>query len=475
MKQQGIINILLIGILHFIFIPFSKGQNDTIITMDFKSKALILPKRTLKQGDLFKVRITNLNQNVFKVNINKTDTNVTSSVSFPTFASIDLNGISDWISKLSSLTTTIPKSTSPYKNYRAETPEERAIRINKEKLIKLNDSIFKFIPVLLYFQKSLKDNTIKLDEFNFNVQKKILGYYVLDSGQFNNHLDNSIVIDSILPTVARLRSEIKHSIDSLFIKYFEFKLYTLQQIETIENTENKMKSFVDSLHKAFIGLDTLSMKVYNNLDAQKCIALIRPLINLENNNSMTYESLPMMLDSTFSILTITISPKADSTGLPSYSTFKISIPKAPKTFIGVGISFFVAGLSNDHYSIIADTANKSYNLIDEEKSTEEIGIAALLHYGVKFKKGKLDMGYAFTIGPAVSISNVIKPRLATGLGLTMGRKQMITLDVLCMTGYVDKLSKGYNTSDTYNSKPTQITVSKLSAGIAIAVGYIYKF
>jgi len=100
-------------------------------------------------------------------------------------------------------------------------------------------------------------------------------------------------------------------------------------------------------------------------------------------------------------------------------------------------------------------------------------LSTLLHFGWKLKNPYL--GFHGSIGPAFSISNKVKPRLAIGGGLSFGKKQMLTIDVLGLGGYVNRKSEGYSTKDSYSAEPGQIVVSKLNFGWGISIGYIYKF
>jgi hypothetical protein len=175
-------------------------------------------------------------------------------------------------------------------------------------------------------------------------------------------------------------------------------------------------------------------------------------------------------------------PKDDKSGLPTFHTEDLRFPSFSKSFIGTGISFYCSTLHNDAYSIIQtkiDSSKSTYSLKKEKNISAEIGIAALLHFGEKTDYRLFNIlppiGYNFVIGPAVSISNTVKPRLSAGGGITFGTRQMLSINMLLIAGYTDRLSSAYDENSSYLTNPVNPTVSKLSFGFAFSVGYIYNF
>jgi len=459
------------------------------IIFDFKDKKFISNLReldSLKEGDLYQLKITNINMNLYKVIIKGKDSTINSNVDFPMFESVGLNALSTVLTGLSPLSTFAIQTG----NILNEMPNKDFTKFIKSSNLaflqpslkeqKENESVRtqmnEFIDNLKYKGNELRNINLKIDGLKLSIQKKALSYMLADlNSLYYKELDGDLNFDTILAQSEKLRIIIKKVMKQIEEKTKEYNEF-VKKNKTIIDKDNELKKMNNELKKAFTATAASADKVYTVIDADKVNSWLSSIIHLQNNIIPEYLSLPMQLNGDFTTLEISIGPKKDEYGLPKYQT-EIKFPVPQKTYICIGMSFYFSSLCNETYSIKAtmvDSTTTDYSIVDEEPKESEIGIATLLHFGKKSEKIE-NLGIHFTIGPALSISNTVKPRLVLGGGFAYGKKQMITIDILGMAGYVDNKSEVYDINEIYSSKPEQITVSKLSFGIGIAIGYTYKF
>jgi hypothetical protein len=254
----------------------------------------------------------------------------------------------------------------------------------------------------------------------------------------------------------------------LYSKFYAEKQSEIYSDTTLRRTDKEIKL-------AYSAVIDSAFKVFESIKTEKIITWLTPLIYLENNKNTTYVSLPITLRKDLTTLSVNIEPKKPEFGLQNYKA-ELSFPIQKRRYIGTGVSFYVSSLYSEAFSIQAtklDTVNTDYKLISEEPLKAEIGLSTLLYFGKKFYNS--DWGGHFLIGPSLSLSTKVKPRLSIGAGISYGKKQMVTLGIIGMGGYVDKRSVVYEENKTYKVKPNQITVSKLDFGYGLSMGYIYKF
>ncbi len=206
------------------------------------------------------------------------------------------------------------------------------------------------------------------------------------------------------------------------------------------------------------------------------------LINFENNSERQYLSLPIQHNGDLNQLKVEITPKKPEYG-PSYKV-EYQFP-AKKFYAGIGGGFYYAtSMRNDVYSSreekVSDSISDFY-VVNENQKKGEIGFNTLLHVGTKLfncnsSGGRNLFGLHATVGPSISLNASPQLRLSTGVGFSIGKERnMMTIDLLTMTGYVQRLSNVFEEGVAYNLKPEQPTVSKLRSSFAIGLGYIYKF
>lgn len=497
------------------------------IEFDFQNKIWKETRPSLSKGDFYKIKITGINQNLYSIRINKKDSTVPMVSSFPSFDMLSMDAINTAISGLSGLFTSVPAISkfkeALYKKGQAELfidikngrRVDKSFKLNKERdstiqkykildsaLIHMDiDSLFnerdnydqiltnefskysrsdqisaKILETnsqLIEFLNYIKLINVSIDELNHNSNMLRLSYLIPCKNQPDYKiLQNSISFEQIIELVGYLRNEIKHTLDMILITQNHYLKFAQENNETIDSSKILKENHQKLIDAFKAGIET-SNKIQETINADKVMVLLETLLHMENTSSFEYYSMPIEYLGDINVLELWIEPRDDKYRLQKYYT-SYSFPINYR-YSGISISFYHSWLKNFTYStkeILIDTI-KQYNLIDEEHSRGEIGIAALLHFGKKI--GKTDWGAHGTIGPALSVTNTIKPRLAIGGGMSYGKKQMVTLDLLYMAGYVDELSKAIDINSTYLSKPDNIVISKLRGSWSISIGYIHKF
>ncbi len=437
------------------------AQKMKTIELDFKNKefANLDTLENLKEGELYQLKIKDINMNLYKVVIDKEDTVITSNVTFPTFDMMGLDGISGALGKLDKI---VFSQLSPDKAHGVRNGE------SMEELIKANKTQLE-----VKLQKIRKYKS-EMDDFTLLIQKNLLRYSVNDTSR-NDHyswLKTNLNFKEIIIKTDEIRAAIKNISEEIAKQASDYN----ESIKDLTHTQEEGKNH-QLLLEAFAAASASADKLYERINAEKVISWLTSIIYKENNAERTYTSLPMQFTGDKSKLTITIKPQKEEYGLPEYST-ELNFPIRKRFYAGIGMSFYCAGFKDERYGISAtgiDSANTNYRIVDEENKKGEIGLTTLLHLGYRpFDKADWISGN-IVIGPALSFTGNIRPRAALGGGISFGRKQMLSINVMAMSGYVDRRSKVYEMNQDYISKPEQITMSRLKTEVGFSVGYIYKF
>jgi hypothetical protein len=483
------IRTIAIGLLTIVYNNLWAQEAIRTITYDFRARTLVLPDTLykIKKGHFYQVKINNINTNLYTISIDAKDSMIDSNVGFPTLEGI---GIDALLKSFEASTTLFTSAVGLISESKKSVGDEKW----NEALLSLNET--KSFPNMKLTEQQKKEiaEIHLIDSTMDSFAKEMNGfrtYFVLScmdlvklKCSINQKLNNALVADSNnrvinLPSSNDLMIQgdnyldyMNSEISQLAEKYKNYVAFSVneEQIQTdtiLSKRDQKLKSHAETLiENALVMYDSVSATLNQwNKD----------LISVENNNSYTYLSMPIQLGGDIENLSIKIEPRAGTVNLyPSIIPLKFPLYK--KTYLGIGTSFYASTLYNQAYSVKAEGTDSvtNYRIIDELSPKYEIGIAALLHYGERFK-GNNKIGYHFTMGPAIGISNKIKPRLSFGAGIAFGEKQMFTIDLMGISGFVERRSAVYNFDERYSQSPEQITVSKLAFGGAIAIGYVYKF
>jgi len=474
----------------FVVLTFQKlfGQVDTV-RIDFETKRVELPG-SMKNGDLCYLKISNINLNLYKINIDSKDSSFTSNVSFPSFEMVGLDKLTTLLSNLTELTTLsqslellnidVSKFKALSDKYQKELLISRSIELDVVKKLMADSGKENIINEINARTTELKklgfvleDRNLSIDSLKLIIQTSYLSYFT-NKNNIKNDIKNKISCSDILKKSEENRSKIKETIKYLEVKSTSYTGFYNKNKSKIDNDPD-LKKADKELKEAFSSSIESAFEVYESISSEKVVGFLKTLIYVENNSSTTFTSLPIRLKGDITTVNIKIEPQKEEFCLPKFHT-ELNLNLPDKIYIGTGISFYKSNLINDNYSvraIVVDSLNTNYSIVEENLDEKEIGISTLLHFG--WKTCINDFGLHFSIGPALSISTTIKPRLAFGGGISYGKKQMLTFDILAMGGLTDRKSNAFSVDDIYSERPAQITVSKLSFGYALSFGYIYKF
>lgn len=464
-------------------------NNVKIINFDFEAKEIITPLRELerlKQGDFYQLQIDNINMNLYKVVFDKKDTIIVSDVEFPTFDLVNLGGVGELLNKINISSFSSTKTTEFEKKFNSvifvdipallgntsNVEDSKSIkeRIDAEKInILAKDDIF-------------SEEKNKTDFLLLKIQKKINSYSVLNKEQEQSYyqsLSGNVSFDELLSETENIRKKLVELQKALRKQQSEYLSY-ISKDNVKKIMTDKLKEDDKALQEAFAKSISNVDKLYESVNAEKVASWIKELIYKENNSVTSYTTLPQQLNGDQAKLNIQLIPLKEESGLPNYQT-NIIFPQKREFYIGGGMSFYYAGFKNEAYSIkatVIDDKNTEYRIVDEKNKKGELGLTALIHFGWRpFYDKKRNDWFAVNLvtGPALSLTNTVKPRVAVGGGFAFGRKNMLTINGLYMGGYVDKKSENFNIGDTDSIKPENITVSKLEGAFALSLGYIYNF
>lgn len=497
--------IILLLSVFFIYVQLHAQQ---MIRLNLKSAGATFNEEdlkkleTIKKGEFYRLIIDSINLNLYKVIFKAKDTTIISSVnSFPTFELLNVGGITDILGKInlnSSALATITENAEVKSFFQEKgllgTPNllllERMtsedfmasyekFKTEKELLKKILEArMMKEKSNLTSKQKEIKQTKDEISELQLKVQHQLLSYMVLNrTSQSYTDLNVKTTISEVLSQSNILRNKLKFLGDDLNERKEEFANYIAQDKFKIIMADPKNEKLLETsklLDSAYEKGIADKEKLLAAISAEQTSTWLKELLNKENNKITRYISLPQQFNGDQTKLHIELVPQKEEFNVPSYST-EIKFPIHKKTFIGAGMSFYYANFRQQAYSVssraIAPEVNE-YSIVEEDQSKGELGVAAMLHFGLRLTH---NFALNFVTGPALSLTNTVKPRVALGTGFAYGNKNMLSINYLYMGGYVDVKSNAYTLGNTYNTKPETVTVAKLKGASAISLGYIYKF
>lgn len=464
-------------------------DNMKVIKLNFENKTIDLSKVNksckLKEGDLYQIQVDHINLNLYNVAINKKDSIIPTSVTFPT---IDLLGIDNINKVIGSIVTStsakqittdqiqqVKDEISALNYQKAENQYKLANKelyfgeINDEQLQKMQIEIEQNIINLKNKQQQLEHNLTQLTEqmaliedpkekilnqindlknevkkelnlakspthFSDSVLLKlnshVLAYKVSLTSETkeSKYLDNSDIsfeiIFTSLDSIVNRFNDIEKSIKQLQSNYKEYSESLLKDPTTLEivKKDSLTKLKMSELTKNITDAIATIEKSKSKISKDKIISFYQKLLNLENNKDRTYTSLPQQFNGDINKIKISITPKDSAFG-PSYEA-TYQIPKQ-KTYTGIDGGFYYAfDFINATYSTTetpSSDTTSTFQVVSENKSRGEIGFTTLLHVGTKPCEKADWFGINFATGPAISLSNKPQLRLSMGGGISLGR------------------------------------------------------
>lgn len=449
------------------------------IVLDFATKKITAfeVKDTLRGGDMYQLQIKNINTFLYKIAIQTKDTITEHQLKFPGFGSLNPDSMKTLTATLSSLS--LLSSVAPVYGQQKMLGEDENVRPTKTKK-EIEAARIEAVKERIdaehrQLQNNVDDLEIvktRIDSQSFAVKKFMLSALVEDTSNtiFNKLGGKTYSIDRVLRSMDDIRSSLAQEQKSVIDNYAQYldDLADYQDIinasAEIKNADGKVKTIYDLLKKT-IG-DALAL-----VDASICEDVLKKMVVVENNRKREYLSLPFQLTGDQTRMHITIMPRDSGSYLQTYCTDYV-FPWAKNWFVGVGSSFYVSFLHDEAYSTVTTiSTDTSYKVIQENPGYIEIGMQAMMMFGFC----QSDYGYCYlSFGPAISISNKIKPRLLIGAGYALGTKNLFTIGLNLIGGEVDRKSEAIQLDTKYARKPEQISVSRMDYGIAFTVGYVFN-
>jgi hypothetical protein len=288
-------------------------------------------------------------------------------------------------------------------------------------------------------------------------------------------------IDSILQIRLRLH-EIILNTNSLFNRiqsvYFSIDRNSLPE-------KSYVFSELDSLTKRVNRVILTGTKSLEAVAPERFFPQYRSIMKLNTTRTVSnFISAPIQLVGDKTMVKIEISPKSDSLYLnKEIIEFELKAIRN-KCFFSSGGAFYLSSLRNDNYSVqqivpqTTEDTSVTFKLVEEYSNTFETGLLTLTYVGsMDDERSKLnDFGLHFGAGVGSSFTRTPKFRFTLGLGgfYEILNRHMLSVNVVMMTGYVDRLSKSLSLDQTYLAKPENFLVSKLALGGAIAIGYSFR-
>ncbi len=461
-------------------VPKVQAAVSKTIIIDFASKPLpTLAVENIKPGEFYQIKIDNINQNLFKVSLTSADTVLSTPQQTPTFGKVDLDMFSKIITGIGPFATSVAQTQvadgaldidrlAAYMEYmKYATPGD--VKPIKKK--EIEERMTKEDGNLSRAKLSIDQIVARIDSLKLEVYKlKLYALKVTNPATTFNFTQALQAVENVRDSISALTADL-----STKKKSYEAFSSDDKNKEIIAK-DSALAKADDLIKKAYDKSLTALSELQASVSADKTYELLSQLVFIENNASNTYTSLPIQLNGERSKVNLSITPRDEKYNLQSYYT-QIVFPQNIKPYTVVGLSFYGSNLHDKAYSTIKTMINDStasYSFKEEDLTKAEVGVAALLRFGTKFKNSD-KFGIHGSIGAGVSLSNKIKPRVLFGGGFSYGKKHMFALDFGGILGYVDRLSSAIDLSQAYLEKPETITVSKLRVGVFASIGYVYQF
>jgi hypothetical protein len=490
------------------------------IVLNFKNKTFaeeLSSFEDLKAGDLYQVEIKDINLNLYKVQINKTDSTLSSGSPADIFSTINIETLSSLVSSLSplgeiagtipfefptefvianksvrQLDFTLTDSTKAMETIPREDIDEYTGYAYAAKVRSTNPAVKRegAADIIKAAHKKNVEQYAALLQLNQQIEDVKLKYqkYLLKKeleDPANNRLLSllSELEEAEILKVNTKFNELLKQANSLFL---ENKVAYLNYLSLIDpfikqvNENDQLKAGDAKIRQFYDEQLKLQNEVNKSMNSQAQLSLLKEIIAFENNKGNIYTSFPMQFSQEQATVTISVSPRFESNILQSYKTTLAFPVKDKKDFWGISTGFFLSNLTNIPYSTsasITETQDTVFGFVPEERSPFEFGVSAMVRYGHKVKKGndyRDNIFWHVGFGPGVSITDKIKPRLLAGGGLAFGSKKKVLLDIGGIIGATDKLSNAYKPENTYSPRPENYTPSVVKLGGYFSLSYLFN-
>ncbi|MDF3028849.1 MAG: hypothetical protein K0S23_3156 [Fluviicola sp.] len=461
-----------------------KAKNDTLLILDFKTKKITEFENFKPRRDrTYNFQVTNINLNVYKLVINKTDTVVSTPLDFSAFSMLDPSGLA---SLTNSLVHTVSNKVDTrdaeesFNNELQGLSEKSKQYASIEAVFKEKTRILESLSILEELKKHDSILTAR-GKAIADLSKVYSEYYTTTVARFNrddlSNNDFCVNNDSII-AFERNTNNYRKKLDELAESYDEaaedFAEFVLNQKIAIK--DDKLRGTAARIQKKIDDTKAEIKKIQSKVSEENIKIVLTKFSDIINNASRTYTSLPLQFNGDKSKLDISIIPQDKESRLPSYHSTYL-LPKPSGFYLGIGPGLYYSNLYDDRFSTVGFAATDStsnYRMIAEKQSRNEIGLSVLLKAGWKLRRCD-KIGFHGTIGGGLSFTDPLRLRALYGGGISIGEKHCLTLDLLGSTGYVDVQSNTVNEQTIFTERPESMTVSVLRTKLAFSIGYLFTF
>lgn len=463
-------------------------KNLPVVNFNFKNPNKIRIPSEIKEGDFYRIHVKNINLNRYFISLKASDTVYSKPIEFPTFGSIDLSGLTDLASSLTStVVALVPEATDSIIELEKAKSYDDSFFTNKVRtfnnIYKLQDLVFKTKETEAEkIKKQIAINDLKSLEFSgilktikLAIDDKAFEYMEIrvlrktpknDTSKSINLKNDFIFFESIRSNLSILKKEIdlaKKSSVNFVEKTPKIKTF----LRDPKNLELKDK-FTKSENQISLALKKV-ITIKDIVSSKKIEQMMVSIMNLYQENE--YKSLPIQFNGEEAKVELFFIPKDSSSQLQKYSLMPIRFPRK-KAYWSVGSSMYYSNLKSDRagYKTIRVNDSVSYGKLSMEQATAgELGTAILLRGGRKFDD---KWGYHLTVGTGVSVSENVLPRALIGGGFSFGKKHNFTFDVGLIFGNVKEVSESTDFSLEFTERP-EVLINQLKTSYFVGVGYSY--
>lgn len=450
---------------------YSDSRSFPII-INFKERKIFKVPKNIKKGDYYDVQVKDINLNRYAVLVNSKDTVFSSELSMPTFSDIGLEAISTLTEGFSDLHKSDTLS--------IEKKGDSLIYLSKKLLVEgLKDKdivtiLDEYEILTKRFADSLTSQARRLDALKFKIYEHRLNMFkeLPTEGKFDS--------DEALQKFILLReqiSETQSQLEKINNQYFEFLEW--DDVQAAVKNNEVLKKRTEEIKSSFKALKDVSAELSKAVNAENVQKLLKSVIFLSTKN--TFQSLPIQFKGEQETLSISFVPKDSTSGLQKEVLTPLVFPIHNPGYWSIGTSFYYSNLTSERFSTLAVPVTDStrvYKIVAESDIDRELGMAVNLRVGRKFKnsvRGSFfnDLGAHFSIGPGVSISKNILPRLLMGAGLSYGRRHNIIMDFGGIIGFVERKRASVDLNGEY-AEPIDPIETRIQSGNYFAIGYTFK-
>lgn len=529
-KNMTIVLFAFIASINSTFASNKLNQNTPEIVINFRNKNIDYSNlNDVKKGTYFKINVINVNRNLYKISLDKKDSNVAAIAKLPDFASLGLGKLSDMLAALKGRSNSAlnlihndSSSTEMLFSIGSDKPTPDTIKAKLKyfydlilqyynTLDELNQNYNKWVSYTKYVEDSFSDSLY--------IQRGVMPLVVFDNKysctdcksatdtvrkvsdliNMNNHY--------LLNEISKVEKEVRESnIEFLLVRTKGDVSNSSNENapSTKKETSNKRKKVVkkrnqnrnsstDETPKANkqSNVDTTTFKdfikevtellseikndcitINNNINPSKVADAIK-VINFLNLNTNSYTTLPILYNGDIKDIKVNLVPIASGANLSPYD-FDIRIPTETTLYFATSGGVMRSSLYDKDHSVQTtiiknqssiDTLSK---IVDEGSLEYSAGISVLGHLGIRIFG---ELGINLALGFGTTVTNVTKPQLLSGFGLTYGEKNMISLNVMTSFGMVDRLSSAFDTKTEYRIIPNSYMVSRFCVGLSVSLGY----